>query len=142
MIKIAHLLNENNNAELRTDALNFIKNYLGIKSKVVLKHATHQLDTAFLTQQMAGVGRAQGGTYEIQINFNDTQFGFVRRLAHELVHVKQMESGKLKFVGNDTVSFNGKKISKDEYKAMYHSDNLPEFEEEAFAKERTISNLY
>lgn len=90
---------------------------------------------------MASVGFSDSNKYTININFNDTKFGFVRRLAHELVHVKQMEDGRLKVIDNK-VYFDGQVYTNDEYKRLYHSDEIPKFEEEAFEQERLIANLY
>lgn len=139
---IKEQLNEAENDRLASDVVDFVKKHLRIKSDIVLKHKPSKFNSDFLTQQMASVGQKRGGKYEIYIDFKDTKFGFVRRLVHELVHVKQMESGKLKISDNNTASFNGKVYTMDDYKRLYHSDEMPEFEEEAFDKERLISNLY
>lgn len=137
---IREFLNENN-LDFKYDALQFIKDYLDIKSEISLKHTTKNFDTESMSQQMASVGFSDNNNYTINIDFNDTKFGFVRRLAHELVHVKQMEDGRLK-VMNNKVYFDGHVYTNDDYKILYHSDEIPKFEEEAFEQERLIANLY
>jgi len=134
-------LNENESSDFKYDALHFIKDYLDIKSEIILKHTTKNFDTESMTQQMASVGFSGSNKYTININFNDTKFGFVRRLAHELVHVKQIEDGRLKVI-NNKVYFDGDEYTEDDYKRLYHTDEIPKFEEEAFEQERIIANLY
>jgi len=137
---IREYLNENTDYDFKNDVLDFIKKYLNIKSEILLKHTTKNFDTQSMSQQMASVGFSNN-TYVININFNDTKFGFVRRLAHELIHVKQMEDGRLKVI-DDKIYFDGKVYTNDDYKRLYHSDEIPKFEEEAFEQERIIANLY
>lgn len=141
MTTIREFLNENTNLDFKYDALQFIKDYLDIKSEISLKHTTKNFDTETMTQQMASVGFSDSNKYTININFNDTKFGLVRRLAHELVHVKQMEDGRLRVI-NNKVYFDGNEYTDDDYKRLYHSDEIPKFEEEAFEQERLIANLY
>ena len=137
---IREFLNENTDYDFKNDVLDFIKKYLNIKSEILLKHTTKNFDTESMSQQMASV-RFSNNKYVININFNDTKFGFVRRLAHELIHVKQMEDGRLKVI-DDKIYFDGDFYTNDDYKRLYHSDEIPKFEEEAFEQERIIANLY
>lgn len=53
-----------------------------------------------------------------------------------------MESGRLIYNNDVSVSFDGIIYTKDDYKRMYHSDDIPKFEEEAFEQERVLSNLF
>ena len=139
-ILIEQVLYESNNDDFKNDVLNFIKKYLNIKSDITIIHTKKSFDNESMTQQMASV-TYKYNRYIVYINFNETQFGFVRRLAHELIHVKQMEDGRLKIIG-DKISFDGEVYTEDDYERMYHSDDIPKFEEEAFEQERIISNLY
>lgn len=141
MKKFMDFISESVSPQLKNDALQFIKKYLNIKANIVLNHKPTSYNNDILGTDMASVGFSNNGTFTINIDFNDTKFGFVRRLAHELVHVKQIEDGRLKKVGND-ISFDNVIYTKDEYDKLYHSDTLPKFEEEAFNDERTISNMY
>lgn len=139
--KFDEFLNESVSNDLKSDALEFIKKYLGIKSKVSLNHTPSKYNKDLSGYNMANVGFSNSKGFEINIDFNETKFGFVRRLAHEMVHVKQIEDGRLKRSG-DNFSFDGKIYSKKEYEKSYHQDKIPEFEEEAFDQERIIANAF
>jgi hypothetical protein len=140
--KLRKFLNENVNKDLSLDALNFIKEYLNIKSDILLVNKNSRFDDISMSQQMASVKYDdRSNKFIVQINFDDTKNGFVRRLAHELVHAKQMEDGRLK-IKDEKIWFDGKSISWKEYKELYHSDEIPKFEEEAFDQERIISNAF
>ncbi len=120
-------------------AFDFIKNYLGIKSNVILKDKKNKLVGD--SQSMAGVGFPKDNTFTVEISFADTINGFVRRLAHEMVHVKQIEDGRLVLVNDDEFVFDGKKYNFKTYQQTYHEDTYP-FETEAFDQERTIANAF
>jgi hypothetical protein len=126
---------------IENNVLNFIKNYLNVKSKITLKHTNKNFDSQSMSQQMASVSYNNDNNYVININFNDTKHGFVRRLAHELIHVKQMEGGRLKVINNE-IQFDDEVYTKNDYIRLYHSDKIPKFEEEAFEQEKLIANLY
>lgn len=140
--KIIDKLNSISGELFRNDVLSFILKLLNIKSKISLNHDSSNFDSTTFSQQMASVGFSKNKNFIININFNDTKFGFVRRLSHEIYHIKQMEDGRLKMLDNGSISFDGVLYTKEEYEKMYHSDEMPKFEEEAFDQERIISNLY
>jgi hypothetical protein len=109
---------------------------------VVVQDKRSSYDSPTMTQQNAGVYFLPvSGQYKIFVDFDETKFGFVRRLSHEMVHVKQMEDGRLKFLDDTTVSFDGHVCDYETYIENYH-DDMPKFEEEAFDLEREISNAY
>lgn len=141
-ITLLEFLKESENIDYKEDALSFIKNYLNITSNIVLKNVASKFNKDSLSQINANVGFSDSDIYTININFNDTKFGFVRRLAHELVHVKQMESGRLRKIDDNKISFDDIVYTSKEYDEMYHSDEMLPFEEEAFDKERVIANAY
>lgn len=142
IIKFVDFLNENL-ISFHEDVLNFIRKYLGINSVVKLQNRKNKLNINDLTQSMAGVYFPDhNGVYTIYINFNETKYGFVRRLAHEMVHVKQIEDGRLIKIDNDTFEFEGEVYNQEKYKSLYHSDTIPKFEEEAFDMERVIANNF
>lgn len=64
----------------------------------------------------------------------------VRIIAHELVHVKQFESGRLKLEG-DIITFCGEQMSYQNYMINYH-DNEPAFETEAYDQSREIESKF
>lgn len=121
--------------------LDFVKKYLMIKSDIVLVNKTNSFDATNKSQTMAQVSLPIGGVYHIAINFNDTKFGFVRRVAHECVHVKQMESGRLIIRDRDEIVFDGELTTLADYQTKYHTD-VPKFEEEAFDMEKIVANAY
>lgn len=92
---------------------------------------------------MAGVSFPVNNVFTIFVNFKETQFGFVRRVAHELVHVKQIESRKLKRLSDTTFSWKGEIWDYEDYYLKDHSeDEISEFEQEAFEKERILANKF
>lgn len=135
-------LNENNEIDrYKNIAVDFIKKLLNIKSDVILKNQSSKFDFDNNTQNMAGVSFPVNGVFTINIDFNDTKFGFIRRLSHEMVHVKQIEDGRLIKIDDTTFKFDGVIYDYKKYKSMYH-DELPKFEEEAFGMERILANKF
>jgi len=53
--KLRKFLNENVNKDLSLDALNFIKEYLNIKSDILLVNKNSRFDDISMSQQMASV---------------------------------------------------------------------------------------
>lgn len=137
---IIEYFDSNLNKDFIKEALVFIKEFLEIKSNIILINKTSKMNMNLLTQDMASV-KYINGSYYVTINFSDTKFGIVRRLSHELVHVKQMETGKLRIIDKDKVNFNGTVYTKKDYEKLYYERLLP-FEEEAFEKERIIANAF
>jgi hypothetical protein len=127
--------------DYKKDALDFFIKELGIKSEVILLHRKSYFDTKSMSMRMGDTGFAKNGIYYIGINFNDTKQGYIRTLAHELVHIKQMEDGRLRYE-NDAIVFDNEKMTYEEYEKKYHSDDMPKFEEEAFTLDRKLQNKY
>lgn len=110
--------------------LDFIKSYLNIKSNIILVNTKSSFNKNNNTQNLAGVSLPINNTFYVNVNFDDTKTGFVRNLAHELTHVKQIEDGKLKITNNQII-FNNQIININDYKNKYHDTTFP-FEEEAY----------
>jgi hypothetical protein len=127
--------------EFSKNALDFIKNYLKIKSDIILINKRSSFNKDNNTQDMAGLLFPTNNIFKIYIDFNDTKTGFIRRLSHECVHVKQIEEKRLKYIDNNTVEFEDIIISFEDYKNKYH-DKMPKFELEAFNMERKIANAF
>lgn len=123
------------------EIINFIKVYLNINSDIVVENMLPIFNKK--TKTMASVSHPIDGVFTISICFNGTDYGFVRRLAHECVHIKQMEDGRLKHIGSNKFSFDGEPMSFIDYATEYKdNNNIPKFEEEAFAMECKIANAY
>jgi hypothetical protein len=123
------------------DALEFFKKELGIKSDVVLVQSQSSFDPMSMSQLMGSVTPKKNNKFYVAVNFNETKNRFIRVLAHELVHVKQMEDERLRFEG-DKIIFGDEKMTYDEYQKRYYSDDIPKFEDEAFTLERVLQNKY
>jgi len=123
------------------DALEFFKKELGIKSDIVLVQSKSGFDPMSMSQLMGSVTSKKDNKFYVAVNFNETKNRFIRVLAHELVHVKQMEDGRLRFEG-DKIIFDDEKMTYDEYQKRYYSDDIPKFEDEAFTQERVLQNKY
>jgi ribosomal protein S18 acetylase RimI-like enzyme len=139
--KIMNEYKDGGEVDYKKDSLEFFKNELGIKSDVVLVNSKSNFDPKSMSIQMGIASNKKDGKYHIALNFNDTKQGFIRTLAHELVHIKQMEDGRLRYE-NGIIIFDNEKMTYDEYKKSYHSDNIPKFEDEAFILERKLQNMY
>ena len=123
------------------DALEFFKKELGIKSDVVLVQSQSSFDPMSMSQLMGSVTPKKDNKFYVAVNFNETKNRFIRVLAHELVHVKQMEDERLRFEG-DKIIFDDEKMTYDEYQKRYYSDDIPKHEEEAFNLERVLQSKY
>lgn len=120
----------------------FLKKKLKIKSKVLVSHKHSKLNSYDNSQQMAGVSFPIGGVFHIVVNYGESEFGFVRRLAHEYVHVKQIEDKRLVKISPVSFSFDKEVFNYSDYEDNYHGNEIPAFEEEAFEKERILANLF
>ena len=127
-------------ADYKKNALDFFKKELNIKSDVILVQSKSKLETD-LSMIQGGVGFKSNDKFKVLINLNDSKWSFIRTLAHELIHIKQMEDGRLIY-SNGKISFDGEVITYEEYKQMYHSEEIPKFEEEAFDISRELQNKY
>ena len=123
------------------DALEFFKKELGIKSDVVLVQSKSSFDNSTMSQLMGSVTPKKDNKFYVAVNFDETKNRFLRVLAHELVHVKQMEDERLRHEG-DKIIFDDEKMTYDEYQKRYYSDDIPKFEEEAFNLERVLQSKY
>jgi hypothetical protein len=125
------------------DALEFFKKELGIKSDVVLVQSKSSFNPISMSQLMGGVplNSVKNNKFHVLVDFDLNKNRFIRTLAHELVHVKQMEDERLRFEDNKII-FDDEKMTYDEYQKRYHSDDIPKFEDEAFNLERVLQNKY
>ena len=123
------------------DALEFFKKELGIKSDIVLVQSKSSFDPISMSQTHGHASAKKDNKFYVGIDFNETKNRFIRTLAHELVHVKQMEDNRLRFEDNKII-FDEEKMTYDEYQKKYHSDDIPKFEDEAFTLERVLQNKY
>jgi predicted ABC-type ATPase len=123
------------------NALEFFKKELGIKSDVILVQSRSSFDPISMSQLMGSITPKKDNKFYVAVNFNETKNRFIRVLAHELVHVKQMEDERLRFEG-DKIIFGNEKMTYDEYQKRYYSDDIPKFEEEAFNLERILQSKY
>ena len=140
IFKYNEYINENYKKDFHNNILNYIINYLKINSSCILLNKSLEFNKKNSTQSMAGV-RCENNKYYIFIDFNETDFGFVRRLSHEMVHVKQIEDGRLILLKNGDIEFDSKIYSKIDYVNNYHDIDFP-FEIEAFEQEKEIANSY
>jgi hypothetical protein len=140
-MKVIDVINEMVNEDYINNALHFLKKELGIQSEVVLVQSKSGFDSDTMTQTMGHATHKRDNKFYLGIDFHQSKVRFVRTLAHELVHIKQMEDNRLSFEGNMIV-FDGDKMTYDEYQEKYHSDDIPKFEDEAFTLERELQNKY
>jgi hypothetical protein len=117
------------------DALKFFK------SELKLNNANILLINTANKSYLGAVSFPKNHTYKININFDDTKFGFIKRLAHEMIHIQQMELNKLIFIDNNTISYNGIQYNNIDYNKNYHEKEFP-FEIEAFTMEKVLSNKF
>jgi predicted ABC-type ATPase len=122
-------------------ALKFFKKELDIKSDVVLVQSNFTFDPKKMTQTFGHATEKRGNKFYLAIDLKQSKNKFIRTLAHELVHIKQMEDNRLRFDGN-MIIFDGEKMTYNEYLEKYHSDDIPKFEDEAFTQERELQNKY
>jgi len=123
------------------NALEFFKKELGIKSDIVLVQSKSSFDPISMSQTHGHATAKKDNKFYVAIDFNETKNRFIRTLAHELVHVKQMEDNRLRFEDNKII-FDDEKMTYDEYQEKYHSDDIPKFEDEAYTLERVLQNKY
>jgi len=123
------------------NALEFFKKELGIKSDIVLVQSKSSFDPISMSQTHGHATAKKDNKFYVAIDFNETKNRFIRTLAHELVHVKQMEDNRLRFEDNKII-FDDEKMTYNEYQEKYHSDDIPKFEDEAYTLERVLQNKY
>jgi hypothetical protein len=140
-MKVINVIKEMVHEDYINNSLHFLKKELDIQSEVVLVQSKSGFDPKTMSQTMGHATQKKDNKFYLGVDFHVSKVRFIRTLAHELVHIKQMEDGRLSFEGN-MITFDGDKMTYDEYQERYHSDDIPKFEDEAFTLERELQNKY
>lgn len=126
-------------------ALSDIKNKLNISSNIQLIKSNKNIYSLLDENPNGSLEyKIDKDIYKITLPKKASKFGMIRILAHELTHVKQLESNEL-IILEDGFKFKDKFISfkqyNDEYRKLGNSENI-DFETEAFNNERIIANWF
>lgn len=125
--------------KFKEKALKFIVDKLDINSKVQLANGETNVEPG---EKIADIFFPKAGIFTLEIPADDS-FDFVRDLAHELVHVKQIEEHRLKLINPGIVEFEGQKYDISNFSEDFEEDenDLP-FDKEANREEKILANEF
>jgi len=129
------ILNEEIARDFQLAALKFLTGKLKIDSKVQLEDGAPNVEAG---DKVADVFFPKAGIFTLKIKADDT-FEFIKELAHELVHVKQIEDKRLKLINPGIVEFEGKQyhIEGEDFKS--ENSDTP-FDKEANAMTKSLTS--
>ncbi len=130
-------INEEIKDDFRLAALEFFKDKLKITSKVQLVNGAPNVEAG---DKIYDVHFPKAGIFTLDVAADDT-FDFIRELAHNMVHVKQIEDKRLKLVTPGIVNFDGEEfhIKPENYKS---DENDTPFDKEANALEKDLASSF
>jgi hypothetical protein len=130
-------INEEISRDFKLAAMKFFTEKLKIDSKVQLEDGAPNVSA---DEKVADIFFPKAGIFTLKIKADDT-FEFIRELAHEMVHVKQVEDKRLKLINPSIVEFDGKEypIEGEDFKS---EDSDAPFDKEADAMSKDLASSF